>query len=90
MERCQRWDMVKYVFPFLAHAVGTLVGSFAAAKLAANNKMKFALGIGVLFLLGGIYNIYSIGGSVTFMIIDLVLAYLPMAYLGGKIATRVK
>lgn len=43
-----------FIFPFLAHALGTLVGAAIAFYIAANHKMKFAFGIGVLFLLGGI------------------------------------
>ena len=42
-----------FVFPFLAHALGTLAGAFVAAKIAASHKMRFALAIGFLFLLGG-------------------------------------
>ena len=38
-----------FIFPFLAHALGTLVGAYIAALIATNNKLKFALGIGVFF-----------------------------------------
>ena len=75
-----------FVFPFLAHALGTLVGAFAAAKIAASHKMKFAIGLGVLFLLGGITAVSMLGGPVWFIVADLVLAYIPMGFLGGKIA----
>ncbi|WP_321539104.1 hypothetical protein [Flavobacterium piscinae] len=37
---------VNFIFPFLAHALGTLVGAFVAAKMATNRKMKFSYGIG--------------------------------------------
>jgi len=43
-----------FIFPFLAHALGTLVGALVAALIATTHKIKFALGIGVFFLLGGI------------------------------------
>jgi hypothetical protein len=39
-----------FIFPFLAHALGTLVGAFVVARIAATHKMKFALGIGVFYL----------------------------------------
>lgn len=29
-----------FLFPFLAHAFGTFVGAFVAAKIAATNKIK--------------------------------------------------
>ncbi|MCG2611455.1 hypothetical protein LZZ90_08040 [Flavobacterium sp. SM15] len=78
-----------FLFPFLAHALGTLVGAFVAAKLAATNKMRIAIGIGVLFLLGGISNCFMLPAPVWFMAVDLILAYIPMGYLAGKMASKV-
>ena len=80
------FEFKHFVFPFLAHALGTLLGAFIAAKIAANNNMKFALAIGVLFLLGGIANAFMIGGPMAFNVIDIVFAYIPMAWLGGRLA----
>ncbi|HAD12507.1 MAG TPA: hypothetical protein DCF33_08715 [Saprospirales bacterium] len=77
-----------FIFPFLAHALGTLAGAFLAAKLAANNHMKFALVIGGFFLLGGIASVFMLSGPMWFNVLDLVAAYIPMAYLGGKWAGR--
>ncbi len=77
---------VNFLFPFLAHAVGTLVGAFLAAKIAASHKMKLAIGIGFLFLLGGITAAAMLGGPVWFIAVDLILAYIPMGFLGGKLA----
>ncbi len=75
-----------YIFPFLAHALGTLVGAFVAAKIAATNKIKFALAIGAFFFLGGAINAYLLPAPTWFLILDLAGAYFPMAYLGKKIA----
>lgn len=77
-----------FVFPFLAHALGTLVGAWVAGLIAVNHKMKFSLGIGVLFLIGGIMMIQMLPSPVMFTVIDIALAYLPMAWVGGKLATR--
>src|SRR5687768_4732341 len=49
-----------FLFPFLAHALGTLVGALVAALIAASHKMKFAMVIGVLFLAGGITNVFML------------------------------
>lgn len=76
------------VFPLLAHALGTLVGATIAALIAANHKMKFALGIGALFLCGGIAVNYMFGGPTWFSITDILLAYIPMAWIGGKIGEK--
>lgn len=77
-----------FIMPFLAHALGTLVGAFIAALIAASQKMKFAIGIGVFFLLGGIANIMMLPSPLWFTILDLVGAYIPMGILGGRLATR--
>lgn len=75
-----------FIFPFLAHALGTLIGAIIAYIVAANHKMKFALVIGTLFLIGGIIINTIITGPIWFTITDILLAYMPMAWLGGKIA----
>lgn len=75
-----------FIFPFLAHALGTLVGAYIAALIAANNKLKFALGIGVFFLLGGITSVIMLPTPTWFSVLDLVVAYIPTAWLGGKFA----
>ncbi len=77
-----------FIFPFLAHALGTLVGAFVAAKLSATRKMTVALIIGICFFVGGSINITMLGGPLWFTVLDLVMAYIPMAYLGGKLAGK--
>ena len=77
-----------FVFPFLAHALGTLVGAIIAGVIAATYKMKFSMGIGLLFLLGGIMVNYLLPGPTWFAAVDILLAYIPMAWIGGKIALR--
>ena len=79
-----------FILPFLAHALGTFVGAFIAALIAANYKMRFALGIGVFFLVGGIMEIMSLPSPIWFTIADLVVAYIPMAYVAGVLAMRKK
>ncbi len=79
-----------FLFPFLAHAVGTLVGATVAGLIAANRRHVFALGIGAFFLLGGIAACFMIPAPKWFVAVDLLFAYLPMAWLGGLIACRLK
>lgn len=78
-----------FIFPFSAHALGTLAGAIVASFLAFNNKMKFALAIGTLFLLGGLIVNYMLPGPTWFAVIDIVFAYIPMAYFGGKITEAI-
>ena len=77
---------VNFLFPFLAHALGTLIGAFVAAKLAVSHHMKIAIGIGVFFLVGGAMMISMVGGPAWFNVCDLLLAYIPMGILGGILA----
>ena len=77
-----------FIFPFLAHALGTLIGAAIAGLIAANYKMKFSLGIGGFFLLGGIMVNYMLPGPIWFAVTDILIAYIPMAWIGGKIAER--
>jgi hypothetical protein len=77
-----------FLMPFLAHALGVLVGAFVAAFIAANHKMEIALGNGVFFLLGGIAAAVMIPAPTWFIALDLIVAYIPMAWIGGKLASR--
>ena len=77
-----------FIFPFLAHAIGTLVGAHLSARIAASHKMNFALGIGIFFLIGGISMVFLIPSPIWFAIVDLSAAYIPMGWLGGRLATK--
>ncbi len=79
-----------FIFPFLAHAIGTFVGAYLAALIAATHRLKFAFGIGVFFLAGGISSVLILPSPTWFIILDLVVAYIPMAYLAGKLAEKKK
>ena len=43
-----------FVMPFLAHALGTLVGALVAYLIAGSHKLAMALAVGVVNLCGGI------------------------------------
>jgi hypothetical protein len=75
-----------FLFPFLAHAFGTLAGAYVAARLASSHAVKLALGVGVFFLAGGIAAVIMLGGPVWFIAADLLIAYFPMGYLGAVLA----
>lgn len=84
-------DLMKpkhFIMPFFAHAFGTFVGAFIAARMCKINKLKYALIVGVLFLMGGISMVLSVPSPVWFNVTDLVLAYIPMAWIGGKVGIQ--
>jgi hypothetical protein len=76
-----------FLMPFLAHALGTFAGAFLAVKIAATHQMKIALGIGFMFLAGGITNVFMLPSPLWFSVLDLTIAYIPMAFLAVKSAT---
>ena len=76
-----------FLMPFLAHALNAFVGAFVTVKIAANRHLLLAMIIGIVSLLGGIAAVVMIPAPLWFNITDLTLAYLPMAFLGGKLAT---
>lgn len=77
-----------FLMPFLAHALGTLVGALFAFLIAASHKTTFAYVIGGLFLIGGVMNVLLLPSPLWFTVVDLVLAYLPMAWLATRLARR--
>jgi hypothetical protein len=79
-----------FIMPFLAHAVGTLAGALAAYLIAAIYKAQIAYVIGAVFLLGGVAASFMIPAPAWFIALDLLAAYLPMAWLGIHIGTRMK
>ena len=83
------WDLNNFIFPFLAHALGTLVGAFLAAKIAKSCQFQLAMSIGVFFLIGGTTMTYILPPPVWFICTDLIAAYIPMGYLGWIIAEKV-
>lgn len=81
---------IHYITVFLAHGLGTLVGAFIAAKIAATKQQIFALVLGGWFLLGGISMVFMIPSPTWYTITDLVFAYIPMAWIGWKLAGGAK
>lgn len=77
-----------FVMPFLAHALGTLVGALVAYLIAASHKARFAYAISVVFLCGGIAACFMIPAPIWFIALDLLVAYLPMAWLAGWLGAR--
>ena len=79
-----------FITPFLAHALGTLAGALAAYLVAASHKARFAYAIGALFLCGGIAASFMIPAPAWFIAVDLLLAYVPMAWLAVRIGARMQ
>ncbi len=79
-----------FIMPFLAHALGTLAGALAAYLIAASYRAQIALAIGAVFLCGGVAASFMIPAPAWFIALDLLAAYLPMAWLGIRIGARMR
>jgi hypothetical protein len=79
-----------FLFPFLAHAGGTLVGALAGHLIAGTHRNVVAYIIGAAFFAGGIAAATMIPAPTWFTIGDLVLSYFPMALIATIIGTRIR
>jgi hypothetical protein len=80
----QSFGPEQFIFPFLAHAVGTFLGALVAALIAASHKMVFAMVIGVVSLLGGVAAGIWLGAPLWYDAVDLTLANIPLGLIGSK------
>lgn len=77
-----------FLFPFLAHALGTFAGALTAYAMSVRYRVALAYGIAGLTLLGGIAASFLITAPAWFITVDLVFAYLPMAWLATQVGRR--
>ncbi len=79
-----------FVFPFLAHALGTFFGAFAAHVAGTGRRSLLSYIVAGMFLIGGIMAAFMIPAPAWFLAADLVLAYIPMAWLATRLGYRVR
>lgn len=80
-----------FIFPYLAHALGTLLGALLAYLIAApGHKKAAAFVIGGFYLLGGIAASSMIPGPTWFAAVDILTAYIPMGWLATIIGKKVQ
>jgi len=84
------WEIKYFLFPFLAHAIGTLSGAFIVAKYTVSYHLILAICIGIFFLLGGIFMVFIMPAPVWFIVADLSLAYIPMGWYGWQLSGQDK
>ena len=77
------WDFKYFIFPLLAHSIGTFSGSFIVSRLSSSIAMSLI--VGIYFLAGGIYMVTILPAPMWFVILDISVCYIPMALLGCKI-----
>lgn len=78
-----------YLFPFFAHSAGTFAGASIATLIAVSHRRKLALVVGAFFLVGGIMMATMVPAPLWFLVLDLGVAYLPMAWMGGSLVSKI-
>lgn len=81
---------LNFLVPFLAHALGTLTGVLTTCLITHGKRTVLGYGMGVVFLAGGIAASTMIPAPMWFIVVDLLFAYLPMAWLGLTLANRLR
>jgi len=77
-----------FIFPFLAHALGTFVATFLLVFILKSSSLSVKLSwvIGLLFFLGGLMMVFEIPAPLWFDLLDLSLAYFPMVFLAQRLS----
>ena len=86
-----RYSVAQLLVPLAAHAIGTFVGALVAALIASTPRSRLvaALVVGALSLVGGVMMALEVSNApVWFIVVDLVVAYIPMALGGWALARR--
>ncbi len=90
LERAMQAGQVPFIamlLVVLGYAAGAFAGGWVAEKVARRWPMRHALILGVLLTLAGISNLASFQHPL-WMAIATLLVFLPLAYLGGRLALR--
>jgi len=82
------WELSNFIFPFLAHALGTVAGALVASLIAVSYQFPITLSISVFFLIGGVTMVFLLPAPVWFICTDLIVAYIPMGYLGYSLVAK--
>ena len=76
---------IHFLFPFLAHSLGTFSGAVLAIKISKQTKIAYV--VALVFLYGGISMVTQVPSPMWFTVLDLGLAYIPMAWLATKMSS---
>ncbi len=76
-----------FILVLVSHALGAFVAAFVCSAIVRRSWFAASLFFGVFFTAAGIMNLVLIPHPIWFAVLDLV-AYIPAALLGGKLAGR--
>lgn len=89
-DNIHKFSFIHFVFPFLAHALGTCIGAIVVAFIDRKWSYITVYLVAILFFIGGLMMAVQLPAPLTFEVVDLVFAYFPMAWLGLTIVRHVR
>lgn len=78
----------QFAVPFAAHVLGSFAGGFIAASLSKTQPKVLAVTVALIHLAGGVAMVMAFPHPIWFVILDLTLAYVPIAWLAYKVVRR--
>jgi hypothetical protein len=66
-----------FLIPFLSNVIGKILAAFLVVNWINKYQQKFAIGIGLWFLIIGIINLYLLPSPLWFTVADLTLGNFP-------------
>lgn len=86
-----KFSTIHFVIPIIAHSLQTFIAGLICGRFTVKtNSMLWAMAAGVVSLIFGIMNLAQVAHPDWFGPVDLLVSYLPMAYIGGKLGMRMK
>jgi hypothetical protein len=76
-----------FLFIILAWALGSFVGGLIAGIINPDQRIRFALAVGLILMLFGLINLLIIPHPIWFWILGLAV-YIPAAYAGGWLSAK--
>ena len=77
-----------FLFPFLSHAIGTLVAVVIYTYFIKSKRKIAPILIASIFFSGGLYMVLILPAPLWFELLDLTLCFFPMAAIGYTITKR--
>jgi MFS family permease len=78
-----------FAWLLMAYVLGSFCGGLVAGMIAEKKRKERAMAIGLIVLIGGIVNFAMISHPAWFVLVAILL-YIPSAYLGGLVVSRIK
>jgi hypothetical protein len=85
-----QFTTINYMVPIISHAFGTFVSALFICKLVSSKEKYYALFVGIFFLAGGISMALQVQSPLWVTITDLILAYIPVAFIGYYLGIKNK